>query len=614
MKHLIDELNHIKREIREYFSENDKKNYDQDKQINDLYAYLRNHLSDSVFKLFEGMQESGKLDEIITSAITDVNDNLRTIESLVKNKMKFYLPSGMNYSYGQFMCLGVTNTTACLFDTGHKNDYEYNLNYLKSILNGRKLDYVFISHYHGDHTGGLSRFKALYKPTTKFYVAMNPQNYYTGTDSADAVKDRNTIVNFLDSNNYLYYEVEKETVIKLEDAITLTLMNNTPEAFSYYKNNGTDTYNNYSMVIDAKIQNRHVLLGFDASDVSQKYLNSVNKVNKCDVLFNFHHGNLTNCDFEYMLKLNPDIVIDTLPPSNLDDIDGTESYNRFPTYNYRWYSNARNDVIFEVNPFSVEIEKGDIKTHSIRNHNDITVWLDTDYKGSECIGTQTKPFTSFNQIFELIPKSCQSVTVNVRGKRIITNQRFYNTFNKLVIKGDPNSKTELFNFQLDNCHKVEISDLKFTYNIVYVFNSDVRFTNCEFTIIQTQNVNITNSKVSFNTCVFKGGTREAIYSNDKSIIRLNTCEINAPEYGVNCETTILFVNNNTIKGTKNYYRMFNDCEIIALKSGSTADRPDFGESYYCNGYTYFDSEINRLLYYDHDAPYSKWKTADGLDA
>ena len=614
MKHLIDELNQIKREIREYFSENDKKNYDQDKQINDLYAYLRNHLSDSVFKLFEGMQESGKLDEIITSAITDVNDNLRTIESLVKNKMKFYLPSGMNYSYGQFMCLGVTDTTACLFDTGHKNDYEYNLNYLKSILNGRKLDYVFISHYHGDHTGGLSHFKALYKPTTKFYVAMNPQNYYTGTDSVDAVKDRNSVVNFLDSHNYLYYEVEKETVIKLEDAITLTLMNNTPEAFSYYKNNGTDTYNNYSMVIDAKIQNRHVLLGFDASDVSQKYLNSVNKVNKCDVLFNFHHGNLTNCDFEYMLKLNPDIVIDTLPPSNLDDIDGTESYNRFPTYNYRWYSNARNDVIFEVNPFSVEIEKGDIKTYSIRNHNDITVWLDTDYKGSECIGTQTKPFTSFNQIFELIPKSCQSVTVNVRGKRIITNQRFYNTFNKLVIKGDPNSKTELFNFQLDNCHKVEISDLKFTDNIVYVFNSDVRFTNCEFTIIQTQNVNITNSKVSFNTCVFKGGTREAIYSNDKSIIRLNTCEINAPEYGVNCETTILFVNNNTIKGTKNYYRMFNDCEIIALKSGSTAQRPDFGESYYCNGYTYFDSEINRLVYYDHDAPYSKWKTADGLDA
>lgn len=614
MKNLIDELNQIKREIRKFVTETDKKNFEQDKNINELFAYLKENLDESVKNLLDSMKFSGELNSIITEAITDVNDNLRRIETLVKNKMKFYLPSGMNYSYGQFMCLGITDTKTCLFDTGHKNDTEYNLNYLKSNLKGRKLDYVFISHYHGDHTGGLSKFKSLYKPSTKFYVAMNPENYYTGTDSEDAVKDRNSIVNFLDSHNYLYYEVEKETLIKLEDDITLTLMNSTQDAFSYYKNNGTDTYNNYSMVIEAKIQNKHVLLGFDASDLAQKYLNSKNKVNKCDVLFNFHHGNLSSCDMEYMLKLNPDYVIDTLPPSNLDDFDGTETSNAYPTYNYKWLSNARNDVVFEVNPFSVEIEKGDIKTNSIRINGSVTVWLDTDYKGSECIGTQTKPFKTFNQIFELIPKSCQNITVNVRGKRIGTNQRLYNTFNKLIIKGDPNNKTELFNFQLDNCHKVEISDLKFSDNTVYIYNSDVRFTNCEFTIIKTQNVSITNSKVSFNTCVLKGATREGINASDKSIIRLNKCEINAPTYGVACEGCILFINGNTIKGTKNYYRMYGDCQIIAAKVGSTSERPDFGESYYCNGYTYFDSEINRLIYYDHDAPHSKWKTADGLDA
>ena len=606
-------LRETRETLRKHIEESNTRFLDYEKKINEVYSLMKENLKESIRDTIDLLKDNGELDSIIEETVTDLNDTIRNLEELCSGRMKFYLPSGMNYSYGQFMCLGVTETKACLFDTGHKNDYAYNLNYLKSILKGRKLDYVFISHYHGDHTGGLSHFRELYKPSTRFYIAMNPEQYYTGTDSADAVKDRASVISYLSSKGYMYHEVNEIMNIELEDRIKLTLLNNTHESFAYYRDSGTDTYNNYSMLIQCDIDEKCVLFGFDASDISQRYLNSTNQVKKCDVLFNFHHGNLNECDRAYMLKLNPDIVIDTLPPSNLDDFDGTESYNSFPTYNYKWLSNARNEVIFEVTPFSVEVRKGDIKTDSIRNHGNVTVWVNTDYKGYECIGTEEKPFTSFNQIFELIPKSCQSITVNVRGKRIITNQRFYNTFNKLVIKGDPANKTELFNFQLDNCHKMEISDLRFTDNTVYIFNSDARFTDCEFTGNKTQNVSVTNSKVSFNSCTFKDNTREAIYSSDKSIIRLNGCIIHAPTYGVNCETTVLFVKNNTITGTLNYYRMFNECEIIALKSGSTADRPDFGESYYCNGYTYFDSEINRLIYYDHDGAVSKWKTADGVD-
>lgn len=585
-----------------------------------MCKYIKDNLSNSIRCLLDTMMKSGELDKIILETITELtplyeelNTNVKKIKSFVYKNMKFYLPNAINYSYGQFTCLGVTNSKACLFDTGYGTDSSYNLNYFKSILGNKKLDYVFISHYHKDHYDGLSKFAELYNKNTVFYIAKNPATFYSGSESTAVNNAYNEIINLLKANDYKYIEVNSDTVINLEEDISLSIYNNTDNAYSYYRSKGIDDYNNYSMVIDAKIDNKHVLIGFDGAEYTQEYLLLNSQVTKADVLFNFHHGNYNLCNREYMLKLNPDIIIDTLPPSNLESFDGTESSTNRPNYNYRYFSNARNEVVLNITPYSVEVEKGDNKINSIRNHNNVEVYLNPDYTGNDCIGTIEKPFKTINQIFELIPKSCQTVTINVSGQKMLTDQRIYNTFNKLIIKGNANNKTEFYNFQIDNCAKVEISNVKFIENTVCLFNADVRFTDCDFDIPKTENINITNSKVTFTRCTFDNSTVQAILSSDKSIIRTNECTINAPTYGIAATSTILFIKGNTIKGTTNYYRLFEDCQLIANKVGSTAERPDFGESYYCNGYTYFDSEINRLIYYDFDSETTKWKTADGID-
>lgn len=611
----------LKREVIKLATSTEAKLLCHDGKIAEMCKYIKDNLSNSIRDLLDTMITSGEIDQVIIDTITNLepllenlSKDMNDVKTHVFKNMKFYLPSGKDYHYGQFLCLGVTQNKTCLFDCGYSSDAKYNLNYLIGKLNGKKLDYVFISHYHGDHYGGLTSFSELYDKNTKFYIAKNPTNYYSGTELDGVLNARTSIINYLKGKGYNYTEVDSDLIITLEDEITLNIYNNSDDAYTYHLNNGTNDYNNYSMVIDAKIENKHVLLGFDAVEVAQKYLFSKGKVTKTDVLFNFHHGNTNLCDLEYMLKLNPDIVIDTLPPVNSANIDGTESYSTHPNYKYKYYSNTRNEVILNVNPYSVEVEKGDNKYTSIRNHNNLEVYLNPDYTGSESIGTKEKPFRTFNQIFEMVPKCCETLTINVSGNKMKTNQRFYNTFNKLIIKGDSSKKCEFYNFQIDNCHKVEISNIKFTENTVYLFNSDARFTDCEFDIPKTENVNITNTNVSFNGCTFKNSTRQAIISSDKSIIRLNGCEIDAPTYGVAGTSTILFIKDNKITGTKNYYRLAEDCEIIANKVGSTSERPDFGESYYCNGYTYFDSQINRLIYYDYDSPTTKWKTADGIDA
>lgn len=607
----------LKRELEKLVNDTEYKLLLHDGKIAELYVYIKENLSKELRTLLDSMLLSGELNTLITNTLTELGpivDKLRCVVSNMLSQMKFYLPNGKDYHYGQFTCLGVSNTNVCLFDLGHELDADYNLKHFKNILNGRKVNYAFISHYHGDHYGGLTKFDEIYDKNIVFYIAKNTKNHYTGTDANGVNNAYDEVVNTLKSKGYRYVEVEEDTIINLEGNIKLNLYNSSSESHSYYMSRGTDDYNNYSMVIGVDIDNKHILMGFDGANLTQEYLRNKNLVKKADVLFDFHHGNYSNCDREYMIKLNPDIVIDTLAGDNVNNFDGTESFSNAPLNDCKWLSNTRGDVVIAINPFSVEIEKGDNKHDSIRNHKNIEVYLNPDYIGTISVGTKDKPFRTFNQIFELIPKSCQTITVNVSGTKMKTNQRFYNTFNKMIIKGDPTNKCEFYDFQLDNCHKVEISDIKFSTNIVHIFNSDVRFTNCEFTAAKEQNVNITNSNITFNNCVFRNATREGILAGDKSIIRVNGCNINAPEYGISGTSMILFTYNTVITGTRNYYRLTDGSEIITTKVGNTASRPDFGESYYCNGYTYFDSEINRLIYYDHDSPNSKWKTADGVDA
>lgn len=609
----------LKREVAELVKTTNATLLKHDGKIAELCLYIKANLSNTIRDLLDTMLTSGEIDQIVIETITNlepmlsqIGKDVDSVKKYVFDNMIFYLPNGASYTYGQFVALGLTKTKACLFDTGYPNDAKENLDYLRKKLNGKKLDYVFISHYHADHTGGLKEFKELYDANTKFYIAKNIENYYTGSELEGAVNDRANVINFLTSNRYQYTEINEDIRIKLEDGISLKLMNNTDDSFSYYKLINTDNYNNYSLVIDCEIFNKHVLLGFDAQEHAQTYLLSKNQVNKTDVLFNFHHGNYNKCDREYMLKLNPDIVIDTLPPANLDDFDGTEASTERPLYNAKLISNARNEVILNVNSFEVEIEKGDVKVDSIRNNGTVEVYLNPDYNGNECIGTATKPFKTINQIFELIPKSCQSVTINVSGTKMLTNQRINNVFDKLIIKGNANNKTKFTNIQLDNCKKVEFSNIKFTENTVYLFNSDVRFTDCEFDAPKEENLNITNSKVSCTRCDFKNSTRQAINMIDKSIVRLNECDIDAPVYGVASSGSTLYIYKNKVTGTSNYYRVADDSEIIGIRTGSTADRPNLGESYYCNGYQYYDSEIGKLIYYVFDSP-THWKDLFGND-
>ena len=81
-----------------------------------------------------------------------------------------------------FSCLIKVNEKRILFDTGADSETLLS-NMEKMEINPKEIDFVFISHLHGDHTGGLSGLLAI-KPDLKVY---KPESFSAPEEIIDGV-------------------------------------------------------------------------------------------------------------------------------------------------------------------------------------------------------------------------------------------------------------------------------------------------------------------------------------------------------------------------------------------------------------------------------------------
>lgn len=220
-----------------------------------------------------------------------------------------------------------------------------------------KLDYIIVTHFHSDHTGGLPALVNTYGVKIDGAVAFLPALLtasntanLTAEDRENALAQQTAILNLLNAHNCTIIRPTENSVYNI-DGISVQFSNTdyTPyntSGSAYY----TDKYNNYTMVVQTVNHGYTVTYTGDIQKNALKYL--AKKLLKADVMTSPHHGWLVNSDGlipDFINTVSPDIVItqsgSEQKTGGVADIDGsgapmTDWCDRNGVPNYATFENG----------------------------------------------------------------------------------------------------------------------------------------------------------------------------------------------------------------------------------------------------------------------------------
>ena len=226
-----------------------------------------------------------------------------------------------------------TNETI-LIDASIKDASNKIINYLREE-NVSKIDYVFATHPHSDHIGGMSAVIKAFD-IGQIYMPKAVTTTKTYENLLLTIKDKNLKIKTAKAGN---------TIIDTDDLKLVVLA---PNQDSY------ESLNNYSIVLKLTYKEKSFLFMGDAETLSEK---EITGDVQADVLKVGHHGSRTSTSQAFLNKVNPSYAVIRVGLNNDYKHPHQEVIDRLEKKNIKLYRTDQNgDIIFTTDGYNIDVK------------------------------------------------------------------------------------------------------------------------------------------------------------------------------------------------------------------------------------------------------------------
>ena len=568
----------------------------------------------------------------------NISEQLKDFQNTKKN-VEFIFPKSFENSYSGDCNIIRYDNKIIMIDTYSSTVWD-SVEQMLIDFNIQHIDYIIITHYHGDHNGN---FKNL---TENGYIDNKTKIYFPApvTLWSDYASLPAHYQNYCQQYNLVYYVPEEYEQLKIGD-LTLTFFNCNAEILDnlYYTNSTIKNYNNCSTVIRVNHKNVQALFTGDMlKEATQRVYDEHFVKGRLNLYKVEHHGIEPTANKQFIEETSP---IFAYQPSGILDYQKKVLFAYCEIGKFLEEVGCKNYIMFQQKDYPIFVSDGDNLNCKQGTAGKIAYRTDTRTyyvdknasQGTYSDGTQEYPFNEINQVFGVLKNDpCQVITINLADgvygvPELEFRTRCYINVGhepSIIINGNSNNKEAvIINGISARDAKIELNNLTINvdnYEGIYLYNAKIKLNNIDITSV-TENSSThscliarEHSYVVMNNCFIDYGN-EGVIATD-SIVTINNLtvgeHINSNKFNIN-QTNILSTNNITyinendrIQNNKNNYianspqllflgeegsevtlpksiANFGWIEIIYKDDGSTTNIQSTGRLYYPNNKVIF---------------------------
>lgn len=545
-------------------------------ELQGLFVELQNYVNTYFDNLDVQEEINTKLDEMVEDGTLE-----EIIGEYINDKVQFIFPKFEENQNSSDSNLILYKDKVILIDTSSSIYYGT----LRNMLNSYSIshiDYLIITHYHGDHTGGIESLISESYVDSETTILMPPEVTNFGDSVTEAISHFKQV---FENNNLTYSVPEENEILTIENDLKLKFYNCDP---NYLDEHYVD-YNATSTQILVTFKDTQCLYTGDALSATLNRMNTNNFIKgRVDLYKIEHHGINITTDEDFINKIAPIYAVQTsgcldyyenkLCQCNTTKIlydNGTKIYpcNMQPNY-----------IEFVSNGNCLTCKQGYEYDFGI-GESDVTYYVDIN--ASKTViqdGSSTKPFSQIQQaIAKALTNSNNIVTINVANgsyydstdNTLKDSMTISNTNKYIRILGNSSDNTlvKINSVRLYNA-KVLLKDLTvemghLTYPGIVCSETDLILDNVNIDQedgVETKynGLNITNnSNVIVNGCTISNAS--VAIRVERSFLNLNTIT-----FGAGNETLLtkgnsshIITNSLTFNTTAEKYAFFDNYKNVA---------------------------------------------------